>query len=223
MRVSEIGKDPLADLFHEHEGALWMPGGTVVLIVENDPAGVETALRDGLLACPQCVGELRPWGWARIRTLRRVDGVERLRPRRSRCSSCNKTSVLLCDRALVRRMDEAAVIGTALVEHAGGAGQRKIANLLGRPRETVRGWLRRFHERAEALASHFMSWAFALTARLHELSPQPSPLAAALEAIGLATRAASTLLGPRPVWSWASAMTAGALLTNTTSPFPKPR
>jgi transposase-like protein len=200
-----------------------MPGGTVVLIVENDPARVEAALNDGLLACPHCNGELRPWGWATARTLRRADGVERHRPRRSRCSSCKKTSVLLRDVALARRLDEAAVIGTALLRWSAGASQRRIASLLARPRETVRGWLQRFAERAEALAAHFTSWAFALTARLHELSPQPSPVASALEAIGLATRAASTLLGPRPVWSWASAMTAGALLANTSPPFPRPR
>ena len=62
-----------------------------------------------------------------------------------------------------------------------------------------------------------------LVAVLPYTAAELGALAAALEAIGLATRAASTLLGPRPVWSWASAMTAGALLTNTTSPFPKPR
>lgn len=223
VRVSNKGKDPLADLFHEHEGVLWMPGGTVVLIVENDPARVEAALNDGLLACPHCAGELRPWGWAKIRTLRRLDSTERLRPRRSCCASCKKTSVLLPDVTLVRRLDEAAVIGAAFLEHAGGAGQRKVAGLLGRARETVRGWLRRFAERAEALRVHFSAWAFALTARLHELTPQASPLVAALEAIGLATRAASTLLGPRSVWSWASAMTGGSLLAYTSSPFPRPR
>ena len=194
-----------------------------MLIVENDTARVEAALCAGLLACPHGGGQLRPWGWARTRTLRRASDVERHRPRRSRCSTCKKTSVLLRDVALVRRLDEAAVIGTALLEHARGAGQRTIASLLSRPRETVRGWLRRFCARAELLVRHFSSWAFALTARLDELSPQSSPVASALEAIGLATRAASTLLGPRPVWSWVSAMTGGALLANTSSPFPQPR
>ena len=87
----------------------------------------------------------------------------------------------------------------------------------------MRGWLRRFCARAEMLAGHFASWAFALTARLDEVPFQASPVASALEAIGLATRAASTLLGPRPVWSWVSAMTGGALLANTSSPFPRPR
>lgn len=200
-----------------------MPGGTLVLIVENDPARVEAALERGLLACPYCDGELGPWGWARPRTLRRADGAERSVPRRSRCRSCGRTSVLLGDVALVRRVDEAAVIGAALLQKAAGAGQRRIAEALRRPRETVRGWLRRFEERAELLGAHFSSWAFALDARLDEVTAHPSPFRQALEAIGVAARAASTLLGPRPVWSWASAMTAGGLLSNTTSPFPRPR
>jgi hypothetical protein len=55
------------------------------------------------------------------------------------------------------------------------------------------------------------------------IPPQGSGFADALEVIGLATRAASLLFGPRPVWSWVSAMTGGALLSNTNSPFPAPR
>jgi|SRR5579875_2494123 hypothetical protein len=89
-----------------------MPGGTV-LSVENDAARMEVALKAGLLACPHCDGELRPWGWARRRVLRLVDGVEGHSPRRSRCLSCQRTSVLLADLALVRRVDEAALIGGA--------------------------------------------------------------------------------------------------------------
>jgi transposase len=99
-----------------------MPGGTVVLIVENDPARVEAALREGRLTCPNCSGELRPRGWARARTLRRSAGADRLRPRRSRCAACAKTSVLLADAFFVRRADEAAVIGAALVAQASGRG-----------------------------------------------------------------------------------------------------
>lgn len=194
----------------------------MVLIVENDAPRVEHALKAGQLACPHCDGVLRPWGFARTRTLRRAHGVECHRPRRSRCRSCKRTCVLLFDAALLRRVDEAAVIGTALLHKAAGAGCRRIAAALCRPRETVREWLQRFADRAEALAAHFRAWAFALDARLDELSVPASPLEGALEAIGMATRAASSLLGPRPVWSWASAMTAGRLLANTSSPFPVP-
>lgn len=194
-----------------------------MLIVENDATRVDGALGAGQLACPHCGGELRPWGWARSRILRRVDGPYEHRPRRSCCRECRKTSVLLPDVSLLRRVDEAAVIGTALLERTRGAGQRTIAKVLGRPRETVRGWLRRFEENAQKLAAHFSAWAFALDARLAEIEPSSSPFGAALEGIGLATRAANILLGPRPVWSWASAMTGGRLVSNTNTPFPAPR
>jgi hypothetical protein len=66
------------------------------------------------------------------------------RPRRSMCSSCACTHVLLPASLLVRRADCAAVIGTALLAKATGVGHRPIASFVGRPVSTVRGWLRRF-------------------------------------------------------------------------------
>ncbi|EQD35767.1 hypothetical protein B1B_16771, partial [mine drainage metagenome] len=128
----------------------------------------------------------------------------------------------LTDVCLCRRVDEVAVIGRALLEKAAGAGHRTIAARLARPPETVRGWLRRFSARMEVIQEHFRRWAFVLDARLETVTPQGSPGADALEVIGLATRAASLLFGPRPVWSWVSAMTGGALLANTNSPFRSP-
>jgi transposase-like protein len=193
-----------------------------MLIVLNDLAHVERELVGGRLTCPHCNGELRPWGHARRRVLRTATNNEELRPRRSRCSNCHVTSVLLADVCLCRRVDEAVVIGRALLEKAAGAGHRTIAARLGRPKETVRGWLRRFSSRVELLQEHFRSWAFALDPRLEDVAPQGSGFADALEAIGLGVRAASLLLGPRPVWSWVSAMTGGQLLANTNSPFPAP-
>jgi transposase-like protein len=200
-----------------------MPGGTVVLIVWYDPTRVEAELISGRLTCPHCDGKLHPWGYARQRILRTRAHDEELRPRRARCRDCQTTSVLLPDTCLLRRVDEVAVIGTALLAKARGAGHRKIATMLGRPRETVRGWLRRFSSRAAVLRAHFHRWATALDPRLDAITPRDSVTADALEAIGLATRAASLLFGPRPVWCWASAMTGGALLCNTSSPFPVPR
>ncbi|MFF8868491.1 helix-turn-helix domain-containing protein [Streptomyces sp. NPDC015139] len=57
--------------------------------------------------------------------------------------------------ALVRRADVAEVIGAALAAKASGVGVRVIAELLGRPVETVRGWLRRFAARAEVVRRYF--------------------------------------------------------------------
>jgi hypothetical protein len=78
-----------------------------------------------------------------------------MRPRRVRCISCGLSHVLLPVFALVRRADVAEVIGAALAAKASGAGVRTIAERLGRPVETVRGWLRRFGRRAEAVRRYF--------------------------------------------------------------------
>jgi hypothetical protein len=162
-------------------------------------------------------------GHARRRVLRAATYNEEHYPRRARCSNCLVTSVLRPDICLLRRVDEVAVIGRALLEKAAGAGHRTIAAWLGRPKEAVRGWLRRFSSRVTLLREHFRHWAFTLDPRLENITPQDSLIADTLEVIGLATRAVSLLFGPRSVWSRMSAMTGGALLSNANSPFPAPR
>ena len=59
---------------------------------------------------------------------------------------------------LVRRADAAAVIVAALLAKAEGRGHRAIAARLGRPAETVRGWLRRFAGRLEPARAVFTGW-----------------------------------------------------------------
>ena len=115
-----------------------------MLTVGNDAAGVERMLEEGSLGCPGCGGRLARWGHARKRT---VFGPGRegrqVRPRRSRCTVCRVTHVLLPARLLLRRMDEGPVIGSALASAARGRGCRRVAAELGVPVDTVRGWLRR--------------------------------------------------------------------------------
>ncbi|MCA1697942.1 MAG: helix-turn-helix domain-containing protein, partial [Actinobacteria bacterium] len=101
-------------------------------------------------------------------------------------------------------------------------GCRPIATRLGVPMETVRGWVRRARARAAAIAAHFLGWARALDRSLAAPGPAGCRLADALEAIGLCARAASLALGFRPAWSWVSALSAGGLLCNTSSPWPAP-
>lgn len=193
-----------------------------MLIVAGDPVGVEADLAAGRLLCPRCgVGVLGGWGHARPRVLRVRGGQRWLRPRRGACRSCGATHVLLPDACLARRLDAAEVIGEALLA-AVREGYRPIAARLGLPGETVRGWLRRFRPRAARIAAHFLRWARALDASLEAPESRGSVLADAVEAIGLCARAASLALGPRPAWSWASALTAGRLLSNTSSPWPEP-
>jgi Domain of unknown function (DUF6431) len=130
-----------------------------VVTVEADLDGVERRLAAGELWCPSCGGQLAGWGRARSRQVRGPDGPVQLCPRRSRCTGCRATHVLLPVTVLLRRADTAAVIVSALAAKARrGLGFRRIAADLGRPGETVRGWLRRFAERAEAVRSMFTVW-----------------------------------------------------------------
>src|SRR5215207_4965146 len=142
-------------------------GAAVVVMVGGEPVEAERRLRAGELVCA-CGGGLAPWGHARQRSVR---GVGDLRPRRARCGTCLVTHVLLAVSCLLRRADGVDVIGAALRAKAAGAGHRPIAQRLGRPVSTVRGWLRAFARNAETVRS-------ILTALLVQLDPLTGPLSA---------------------------------------------
>lgn len=193
-----------------------------MLIVWSDPERVESDLVSGSVCCPSCGAVMGPWGFARWRVLRSEAGPVALRPRRARCRSCRSTHVLLPDVVLARRVDTVAVIGAALTHAAAGAGHCTAAERVGRPPSTVRGWLRRFRAVAGRAAAFFAAWAHHLDPMLGPIAPAGSLVADAVEAIGVAARAASLRLGPRPPWSWASVLTVGGLLANTNTPWLAP-
>jgi hypothetical protein len=187
-----------------------------VLTVGNDAACVERMLEEGSLGCPGCGGRLARWGYARERA---VFGPGRegreVRPRRSRCTVCRVTHVLLPARLLLRRMDEAPVIGAALASAARGRGYRRVAAELGVPADTVRGWLRRATGRAGLVREVFTKVAAAVSADPVPLEPAGSPLADALVAVAAAAAAAAgrwpRLLAVSP-WEVAAAVTDATLL-----------
>jgi hypothetical protein len=155
-----------------------------VVTVGVDGGEVEQRLIGGELACPGCGGRLAGWGWARTRQLRDRDGLVVLSPRRARCVGCGATHVLLPVTALLRRADTASVIVSGLVTAAvQGRGFRWIADKFTRPAETVRGWLRRFTSRVEAVWSVFTVWLRALQAGPVMPAPAGSGLADAVVAI----------------------------------------
>ncbi len=201
------------------------PLEVVVLIVSDDRAVVEADLVAGRLLCPCCgAGVLGGWGCSRLREVRTREGIRRLRPRRGRCreGSCRATHVLLPDVFLARRRYAGEVTGAALLA-VGREGYRRCGDRLGVPGETVRDWRARFRSRAEPIGAHFLRWARALDAAFDPPVGQCSPVADALEAIGVCTRVASLVLGRREPWSWVSALTAGGLLAiNTNPPWPVP-
>ena len=104
-----------------------------MLTVGNDAGRVERMLEEGGLSCPDCGGRLAGWGHRRRRAVfgpgRRTRRV--VRPRRSRCTACRVTHMLLPARLLLRRMDEAAVAGAALAAAARGLGHRRAAREVG--------------------------------------------------------------------------------------------
>ncbi len=193
-----------------------------MVTVDDDVRRVETLLVGGRIFGP-CGHRLAPWGWARERVVRGVE-EERVwvRPRRGRCPVCAVTHVLLPVTVLVRRKDSAAVVWAGLVAAAAGAGHRLVADLLGRPAGTVRGWLRRFAVRAEEIRRVF-------TVVGVDLDPDPvppavagSPAADAVAAVLFAAGAA----GRR--WDWlgltvspsrlAVSVTSGGLLAPPAAP-----
>jgi transposase-like protein len=151
---------------------------------------LEADLAAGALACPDCGGRLSPWGFARSREVRMLDGVRTVKPRRACCSGCDATHVLAPSWSVPRRRDGAEVIGEALRLAAGGQGHRRIARQLDRPPGTVRGWLRAARTRAGSLRACAARWAYAVDpAALSAVTPAGSELGDALEAIMLAVRA----------------------------------
>lgn len=193
-------------------------------MVSGDLERVEQELTAGSLRCPGCGDRLARWGRARRRNVRAMGGGERrVQPRRARCVGCGGTHVLLPDELLVRRRDEVEVIGAALVAHAAGEGHRRIAERLVVPVATVRGWLRRFGARAPAIAAFFTQWALVLAPGSDPPGPAGSAVGDAVEAVGVATRAAVRRFGPGPVWGRAARLTGGGLLANTSCLWLAPR
>jgi hypothetical protein len=141
-----------------------------------------------------------------------LDGVRSVRPRRAYCRACETTHVLLPAFSVPRRRDGAEVIGLALLAKAQVDGHRRIAARLGRPPATVRGWLRAFARRADAVCRSARLWAHAIAGELGETPQARSPLTDAVEALGAAVRARRLHLGVRASpWEFAVALTGGLL------------
>jgi len=189
-----------------------------VLTVNADQDVVERQLGGGELACPSCGGVLARWGKGVARRVRLPGGEQDrhvvLVPRRSRCRECGRTHVLLPAWCLARRADCGEVIGFALEAKAAGAGHRVIAERLGRPASTVRGWLRAFSARAEQVRSVFTALAASLVTDPPLPAPAAAPISDAVAAVAAAAAAAAAVPGAGTVarWQLAAAVTCGLLL-----------
>ena len=88
------------------------------------------------------------------------------------------------------------------------------------PADTVRGWLRRFAERAELVRAHFTRCVVALDVELGAVLPAGSSVADALEAIAVAARAWVLRFGPGDPWRIASVLSGGVLLATRAPAYP---
>jgi hypothetical protein len=191
-------------------GGLANLGGA--LIVAKAPAGrVADEVTSGRMRCPHCSGRVRLWGYARTRWVRDRLRLERVQPRRCRCTRCERTHVILPDRTLVRRLDRVEVIGAALTASLRGQGYRPISRSLSLPATTVRDWIRRFIVRradppvesapgvGTLPAAIAATWSFTLddlvaTVAVSARGASPSPVS------------------PGALWRWASRESQGQLL-----------
>jgi Domain of unknown function (DUF6431) len=191
-----------------------------LLTVGNNTAGVEELLGNGLLSCPGCGGRLGGHGHAvrrRVFTAGRIPVA--FQPRRSRCSACGSTHVLLPAWLLSRRCDCTAVIGEMLARAARGAGFRSIAAASGVPEDTVRDRLRRFRLSAGRVREHFTRLSGVLAVDPVPLDPAGSAAGDAVVAVAAAAAAAACrwpALAVSP-WELAVAVTAGSLLSPSVS------
>jgi len=186
-----------------------------VLTVGVDRGVVETALCGGVLRCPApgCGQRLGPWGSARERGVR---GAGRVMPRRARCTSCRRTHVLLPASVLLRRADAVTVIGVALLAKASGCGHRRVAELVGRPVTTVRGWLRRIGRVAVRVLAVLAAAAAELGTEFAAPAPTTDPVQAVVELLGVLARAVARRLGGScEPWRLAAVISGGRLLAPT--------
>lgn len=188
------------------------------MLVVVDPALAATRLAAGRLPCPGCSSSLAPWGRARRRTVRGVGGTAvTLQPQRARSAGCPATHVVLPATVFPHRSDTSEVIGAALLHNALGAGHRTIADVLGLPCETVRGWLRRAARQAEGWRRAAMSVLYHYDPSHGPITPRRSPTADMVEALALVAAAAHRRLGPGRVgatpWEFVCAFTAGRFLS----------
>jgi hypothetical protein len=186
------------------------------MIAIVDLARAEADLTAGELTCPGCGGMLRPWGYGRSRRVRdHAWATLTLRPRRARCVACGGTQVLLPGSVLPRRADTTAVIGSALLASAGGAGYQRIAVDIGRPLSTVWRWLRLVRgDHTEWLYAQGVAWIHRVDGEVFAtIAPARTGLGDALTALAAAALAIQARLSPHvPAWTLIGRLTHGRLV-----------
>lgn len=139
--------------------------------------------------------------------------------RRQRCRACRASHAVLPSFVAHGRLDAVGVIGSVLELVAGRngamAGAARAADV---PYTTLRGWRRRFCERAESLAVGLVRAVVALGDIPSRLPAHPE--LAAIGAVRAAWRSAQRRWGAAvgALWRFANAMVGGHLLSTNIDP-----
>lgn len=190
----------------------------VIIVADQTTADADLAALS--ISCPACSsGRLRPWGYARTRTVRALRGTRwTVRPRRGRCTACATTQVLLPADLVPRHADTLQVVVSALLATVAGRGHRAIAADLAVPTDTVRSWLRRATARAEWIRGEVTKLTLELDPLTPAIQPTGSVLGDVMDAIGHAVAAARRRLGTTLTpWQLLGGVVGGRLLAPTCS------
>jgi hypothetical protein len=193
------------------------------MIIVRTVEWAEQALCAGEIDCPRpgCAGTLTRWGHGRRRRVRSL-GAQTLdvRPRRARCTCCERTQILLPASVQPRLADTTEVIGAALASKAAGHGHRRIAAQLHRSASTVRRWMRR------ATGNAHLRWLWQRGCQalisldrdaFNRLPRATNPLHDALVVLAAAACAARQWLGlTEPLWTLIGLHAQGRLLAAPT-------
>ena len=185
------------------------------MIEVSGTAAARIALARRKLGCPDCGQPLRPWGRARERTVRGLDGaLVTMRPDRALCTGCGVTHVVLDAGLLPRRAYAAGLIGRALAAAALGSGHRSIARDLAIPAGTVRGWIRGARGSAVQLRIIGIRTVVAFDQDALPARPRADELGCALEHLGAAAMVLGRRFGLQHTSAWArvNVLTRGRLL-----------
>lgn len=162
-------------------------------------------------ACPSCGhGRMIFDGWYRRHTRRGLVAIQRVLCTSESCRQ--RSHSLLPDVLVSGRVDLATMIGWALEARAAGVGHRPIADQVGVPAATVRGWLRAAAARGGRVAGRL--WARAAAADPTVRAPPAAGPVAGLVAAARGAAAAWSGISGEPVepWRYAVAATGGRLL-----------
>lgn len=162
-------------------------------------------------SCPACGhGRVTFHGWYSRQTRRGPVAIHRCCCGDEGCEQ--RWHSLLPDVLVSGRVDLARMIGWALEAKAAGRGHRAIAEQLGVPAATVRGWLRRAARRGPRVAARLLAVAAAVDPAGRS-PPRAGPVGLLVDAAARAAGAWSRLSGePVDRWRFAVAHTAGRLL-----------